>query len=177
MSRDALAQLNEDEAQLYIKSRYPGFENRFIKPVAPRAPARFTTTWSPATRPRTPGASTRSASRTSSTPCVSTARWHGIAPSATRAGSLAIAGCSRRAQRRTLSLDAPMRSDPPSPTPRQRPPRRHPATNAARRQPAAVAASSRVSRHRLYFACCWLLFWGSKSNINKPFAHLASRFT
>ena len=33
MFHDALAQWNEDEAQLYIKNRYPGFENRFIKPV------------------------------------------------------------------------------------------------------------------------------------------------
>ena len=33
MFHDALAQWNEDEAQLYIKTRYPGFENRFIKPV------------------------------------------------------------------------------------------------------------------------------------------------
>ena len=32
MFHDALAQRNEDEAQLYIKNRYPGFENRF-KPV------------------------------------------------------------------------------------------------------------------------------------------------
>jgi len=43
-------------------------------PWAPRAPARFTMTWSPATRSRTPGASTRSALLTSSTPYVSTAR-------------------------------------------------------------------------------------------------------
>ena len=33
MFHDALAQWNKDEAQLYIKTRYPGFENRFIKPV------------------------------------------------------------------------------------------------------------------------------------------------
>ena len=33
MSHDALAQWKEDEAQLYIKTRYPGFENRLIKPV------------------------------------------------------------------------------------------------------------------------------------------------
>ena len=33
MFHDALAQWNEDEAQLYIKTRYSGFENRFIKPV------------------------------------------------------------------------------------------------------------------------------------------------
>ena len=33
MFHDALAQWNEDEAQLYIKTRYPGFKNRFIKPV------------------------------------------------------------------------------------------------------------------------------------------------
>ena len=33
MFHDAPAQWNEDEAQLYIKTRYPGFENRFIKPV------------------------------------------------------------------------------------------------------------------------------------------------
>ena len=33
MLHDALALRNEDEAQLYIKTRYPGFENRFIKPV------------------------------------------------------------------------------------------------------------------------------------------------
>jgi len=33
MFHDALAQWNEDEAQLYIKNRYPGFENHFIKPV------------------------------------------------------------------------------------------------------------------------------------------------
>jgi len=33
MFHAALAQWNEDEAQLYIKNRYPGFENCFIKPV------------------------------------------------------------------------------------------------------------------------------------------------
>ena len=31
--RDAFALWNEDGAQLYIKTRYPGFESRFIKPV------------------------------------------------------------------------------------------------------------------------------------------------
>jgi hypothetical protein len=30
---DALSQWNQKEAQLHIKTRYPGFENRFIKPV------------------------------------------------------------------------------------------------------------------------------------------------
>ena len=33
MFHDALAQWNEDEAQLYTKNRYPGFESRFIKPL------------------------------------------------------------------------------------------------------------------------------------------------
>ena len=30
---DALSQWNEAEMQLYIKTRHPGFVNRFIKPV------------------------------------------------------------------------------------------------------------------------------------------------
>ena len=33
MFHDALSQWNQKEAQLHIKTRYPGFENRFIKPV------------------------------------------------------------------------------------------------------------------------------------------------
>jgi hypothetical protein len=33
MVHDALSAWNEAEAQEYIKTRYPGFENRFIKPV------------------------------------------------------------------------------------------------------------------------------------------------
>ena len=33
MFHDALSQWNEAEALLYIKTRHPGFVNRFIKPV------------------------------------------------------------------------------------------------------------------------------------------------
>ena len=33
MFHDALSQWNQKEAQLHNKTRYPGFENRFIKPV------------------------------------------------------------------------------------------------------------------------------------------------
>jgi len=52
-----------------------------------------------------------------------------------------IAGCSRRAQRRTLSPDALRRSDTPLADPLPMP-----ATHAARRQPATVAASGRASQ-------------------------------
>ena len=33
MFQDALSQWNEAKAQLYIKTRHPGFVNRFINPV------------------------------------------------------------------------------------------------------------------------------------------------
>ena len=64
MFHDALSQWNEAEAQLYIKTRHPGFVNRFIKPVGTTCAGTIYHDKIPATGPRTPGASTRSAPRT-----------------------------------------------------------------------------------------------------------------
>ena len=88
MFHDALAQWNEDEAQLYIKNRYPGFENRF-KPMG-------TTCASTIYHDMVPGNSPKNARGLDSfgfadleyAMCFNS-RWHGITPTATRAGSSA----------------------------------------------------------------------------------------
>ena len=57
-----------------------------------------------------------------------------------------IAGCSSRAQLRTLSLDAPTRSDTPCADPSPTPATPTPTTHATRRHPADAAAPGRVSQ-------------------------------
>ena len=91
MFHDALSAWNEGAVQEYIKDKYPGFEHRFIiTPVGKTCAGIIYKSKPPATRLRTRGAWTRSASPTSRARCASTAPCRGSTRTATSAGSSAI---------------------------------------------------------------------------------------